>query len=296
LPLRVTRARLMAAIDSAVEHGARVQRDRDLGQADLFGVTAEDESVGGAAVPLPEAVPWTETELLTAEKEALGLFWTGHPIDAHAADLKEFGARTIADLVAPEEPPVDPELGDIGTALDPAYRRPARSGEEVSVGGIISATRLLKTRKGDPMAVCTLEDRHGGVEIVVFPETFKTARPLVENGAMVVVRGKLERDDETVRVLATEMVGMGTVRERLAREMAITVAVPPHGRETFEALADLFAHHRGDKPVTFQLLVKDQGRQLRVRAQVSAQIRVKPTSALVQEVEKICGAGAVALR
>ena len=115
----------------------------------------------------------------------------------------------------------------------------------------------------------------------MFPETFKTARPLVENGAMVVVRGKLERDDETVRVLATEMVGMGTVRERLAREMAITVAVPPHGRETFEALADLFAHHRGDKPVTFQLLVKDQGRQLRVRAQVSAQIRVKPTSALV---------------
>ena len=74
---------------------------------------------------------------------------------------------------------------------------------------------------------------------------------------------------------------MGTVRERLAREMAITVAVPPHGRETFEALADLFAHHRGDKPVTFQLLVKDQGRQLRVRAQVSAHIRVKPTSALV---------------
>ena len=175
-------------------------------------------------------------------------------------------------------------------------RPPARSGEEVSVGGIISATRLLKTRKGDPMAVCTLEDRHGGVEIVVFPETFKTARPLVENGAMVVVRGKLERDDETVRVLATEMVGMGTVRERLAREMAITVAMPPHGRETFEALADLFAHHRGDKPVTFQLLVKDQGRQLRVRAQVSAHIRVKPTSALVQEVEKICGVGAVALR
>ncbi|MBK5298835.1 MAG: DNA polymerase III subunit alpha [Vicinamibacteria bacterium] len=289
LPLRVARARLMAGIDSAVEHGARVQRDRDLGQADLFGVTAEDQSVGGAAVPLPEAVPWTETELLTAEKEALGLFWTGHPIDAHAADLKEFGARTIAELLA-DERPLEPDE-------DPAPGRPpARSGEEISVGGIISATRLLKTRKGYPMAVCTLEDRYGGIEIVVFPETFKTARPLVENGAMVVVRGKLERDDETVRVLATEMVGMGTVRERLAREMAITVAVPPHGRETFEALADLFTHHRGDKPVTFQLLVKDQGRRLRVRAQVSSTIRVKPTNALVQEVEKICGIGAVALR
>ena len=126
-------------------------------------------------MPLPEATPWTETELLTAEKEALGLFWTGHPIDAHAADLKEFGARTIADLLAADEPPA--ELDDD----QPPGRPPARSGEEISVGGIISATRLLKTRKGDPMAVCTLEDRHGGVEVVVFPETFKTARPLVEN-------------------------------------------------------------------------------------------------------------------
>ncbi len=289
-PLRLVRGRLMAAIDSAVEHGARVQRDRDLGQADLFGVTAEDEEVGARPVPLPDAVPWTETELLNAEKEALGLFWTGHPVDAHAADLKEFGARTIAELSG-----ADDGVADADEEAGPA--RPAlRGGEEVTVGGIVSAVRQLKTRKGDAMAVCTLEDRNGGVEVVVFPEAYKNARLLVETGAMVVVRGKLERDDETVRILCTEMLGMGTVRERLAREMAITVAVPPHGRETFEALADLFSHHRGDKPVTFQLLVKDQGRQLRVRAQVSAHIRVKPTSALVQEVEKICGAGAVALR
>jgi DNA polymerase-3 subunit alpha len=146
------------------------------------------------------------------------------------------------------------------------------------------------------MAVCTLEDRHGGVEVVVFPEAYKQARPLIENGTMVLVRGKLERDDERVQVLATEVLGMGTVRERLAREMAITVAVPPHGRETFEKLADLFAQHRGDKPVTFQLLVNGPDRPLRVRAQVSAHIRVRPSSVLVEEVERICGAGAVALR
>ena len=166
----------------------------------------------------------------------------------------------------------------------------------MTVGGIISTVRQLKTRKGDPMAVFTLEDRHGGVEVVVFPEPFKMARALIETGEMVVVRGKLERDDDTARVLASEVLGMGTVRERLAREMAITVAVPPHGRETFEALADLFSHHRGDKPVTFQLLLQGQQRPLRVRAQVSAHIRVRPSSALVTEVEKICGAGAVALR
>jgi DNA polymerase-3 subunit alpha len=238
---------------------------------------------------LPDVAAWTETELLNAEKEALGLFWTGHPVDAHAADLAELGARTIADLLAADEP----AAGDEG---ETPGRSPARHGDEITVGGIVTATRQLKTRKGDPMAVCTLEDRHGGVEVVVFPEAYKQARPLVENGTMVLVRGKLERDDERVQVLASEVLGMGTVRERLAREMAITVAVPPHGRETFEALANLFNQHRGDKPVTFQLLVKGHDRPLRVRAQVSPHIRVRPSSALVQEVERICGAGAVALR
>ena len=291
VPLRVLRPRLMAAIDPAVEHGARVQRDRDLGQADLFG-GGEGGTATQTVFVLPDAPAWTEAELLNAEKEALGLFWTGHPIDAHAADLREFGARTVADIQNAEDAPAD-------AAEEPAPPRPwtrGGGGEEVTVGGIISTVRQLKTRKGDPMAVFTLEDRHGGVEVVVFPEPFKMARALIETGEMVVVRGKLERDDDTARVLASEVLGMGTVRERLAREMAITVAVPPHGRETFEALADLFSHHRGDKPVTFQLLLQGQQRPLRVRAQVSAHIRVRPSSALVTEVEKICGAGAVALR
>jgi hypothetical protein len=86
------------------------------------------------------------------------------------------------------------------------------------------------------------------------------------------------------------------VRERLAHELAITVNVPPHGRETFEALAEVFARHKGDKPVTFQLVLKGQATPLRVRAQVSAHIRVRPSPVLVEQVERICGPGAVRLR
>ncbi|HEX7085362.1 MAG TPA: DNA polymerase III subunit alpha [Vicinamibacterales bacterium] len=283
LPLRVLRPRLLAAIDQAVEHGARVQRDRERGQADLFGGGEAESGAGPVIPPLPDAPAWTESELLSAEKEALGLYWTGHPIDAHADDLREFGARSIAELIGAD----DAETGD---AL------PGRNGAEVSVGGIIAAVRQLKTRKGDPMAVFTLEDRHGSLEVVAFPETYRMARALIETGTMVVVRGKVERDDEIVRVLASEVIGMGEVRERLARELAITVQVPPHGRDTFEALADLFARHRGDKPVTFQLLLSGADRPLRVRAQVAPHIRVRPSPALVSEVERICGAGTVALR
>ena len=295
VPTRVLRARLMASVDAAIEHGNRMQRDRDRGQADLFG-GGGDEAAGAPPsimVPLPDAAAWTEIEQLTAEKEALGLFWSGHPIDGHADDLRAFGAKTIADLVG------GGETGGADEAVDGSRGGAApavRAGEDVTVGGIVSATRQLKTRKGDRMAVFTLEDRHGGVEVICFPDAFGRCSALIENGTLVVARGKLERDDEEVRILASEILGIAAVRERLARELAITVAVPPHGRQTFEALAALFDQHRGDKPVTLQLELRGSGPPLRVRAQVSSQIRVRPTEAFLSEVQRICGEGSVALR
>ncbi len=291
---RLLRPRLIAALDAAVDHGARVQRDEEFGQGALFGGGGPESHEEPGAAALPDAPAWSDIELLNAEKEAIGLFWTGHPIDAHAADLREFGARTIADLQNDERRPASDELQAMSEVQMPAPRS-ARGGDDVTVGGIVSGCRPLKTRKGDPMAVFSLEDPHGSVEVVVFPEPFKLARTLIDDGALVLVKGKLERDDETLRILASDVSALGVVRERLAHELAITVNVPPHGRETFEALAEVFARHKGDKPVTFQLVLKGQP-ALRVRAQVSAHIRVRPSPVLVEQVERICGPGAVRLR
>jgi DNA polymerase-3 subunit alpha len=297
LPPRLLRPRLMAALDAAVDHGARVQRDQEFGQGALFGGSESGVHGDPAVAPLPDAHAWSDIELLNAEKEAVGLYWTGHPIDSHAADLREIGARTIADLQGVDRANTRDDDTAPLTAAGPDFgRATTRGGDDVTVGGIVSGTRPLKTRKGDPMAVFTLEDPHGGVEVVVFPETFKLARAMIEDGALVLVKGKLERDDETLRILASEVSALGVVRERLAHELAITVNVPPHGRETFEALAEVFARHKGDKPVTFQLVLKGQPTALRVRAQVSAHIRVRPSPVLVEQVERICGPGAVSLR
>jgi DNA polymerase-3 subunit alpha len=291
-PLRQVRAQLMAALDAAVEQGNRSQRDRDLGQADLFGGGGDhDEHASPTIGALPMATAWTEMEQLNAEKEALGLFWSGHPIDAHADDLKAFGARSIGEILsdAPSEAPPP--------AAAPAWGRNGRNQvDDTTVGGIVAAMRPLKTRKGDRMAVFTLEDRHGGIEVLVFPDAYARAAPLIENGTLVVVRGKLERDDEECKILASEVLGIGTVREKLARELAITIPAPLQGRTTFEALAELFERHRGDKPVTLQLEVRLNDRPVRVSAQVSAQIRVRPSPDFLAAVQRICGEGSVALR
>jgi DNA polymerase-3 subunit alpha len=290
LPARVLRPRLLAALDSAVEHGSRVQRDKDQGQADLFGGGDENGlTLASAVPPLPEAPSWSEIEQLNFEHEALGVFWSGHPIDSHAADLREIGARTIAEL-APAETAPDPLADGV------AHRPLPKSGDDVVVAGIISGVRPLKTRKGDRMAVFTLEDRQGGMEVVVYTEPFARFERLLENGRLVVVRGRLDKDDEESRLYASDIAPIESVRERLARELAITMAVPPHGRQTFEALAALFDQHRGDKPVTLQLEIRGGPHPLRVRAQVSPQIRVKPSPAFLAAVQKICGEGSVRLR
>jgi DNA polymerase-3 subunit alpha len=284
------RPRLLAVIDAACDHGARHQRDKDDGQAQLFGSFGDESPSTGShlnSVPLPEAPPWSDTEQLAFEKETLGLYWSGHPVDRYAEDLRAFGARSTSELA---DVPVNGSRAD---AWGPGGPKPIEP--DTSIGGIVAACRQLKTRKGDRMAVFTLEDAQGGVEVIVFPEAYQRSASLLESGTMVLVRGKLERDDESVRILASEIVGIDSVRERLAREVAIRVRMPTD-RHVLEALGEVFSRHRGDRRVSFELEVPSTPKPLRVRADVSAQIRVRPSSTLVAEVEQIVGTGSVSLR
>jgi DNA polymerase III subunit alpha len=259
------RARLFAAVDRAIENGGRHQRDREKGQSQLFG--GSDQEGPSAAVTLPDATPWTEIQQLAGEKEALGLYMSGHPLDRFTEELKTFGARRVADLTASEA--------------------------DIWVGGIVSGIRALKTRKGDRMAVFMLDDVGGGVEVVVFPETFSKFGSLVENDAMLLVRGKLERDDESARIVSTELMPITALKEKTTREVVIRLGQPLQARTTFEALAELFARHRGDRRVSLELDVSGPP-PMRVRADVAQ--RVRPSDKLVAEVEQICGTGTVELR
>ena len=143
------------------------------------------------------------------------------------------------------------------------------------------------------MCVFTLDDAAGSVEVVVFPEPFKQHGHLAEEGRMVVVKGRCERDEETARVLASEILPIDTVRERLASFVAITLSAPSPEADTFTRLWDVLMRHKGDRRVAIELV--DPERHLRVTIDVNAQIRVRPSERLISDVEKICGAGSVSL-
>ena len=146
------------------------------------------------------------------------------------------------------------------------------------------------------MAVFMLDDVAGGLEVVVFPETF---------GKHGIARSKptpccwsaasCEKDEESARLVATELLPMSALTERTTREVAIHLDGPDRTAATiFEALAELLSRHRGDRRVYLELDVPGPPPPLRVRADVAQ--RVRPSERLVSEVEQLCGSGSVELR
>ena len=109
------------------------------------------------------------------------------------------------------------------------------------------------------------------------------------------VQHRLERDEESVRILASEIAPLESLRERLAREVAIHLTKPAD-RMTLRTLGEIFSRHRGDRRVSFEVETGEGPNRLRVRVDVGSQIRVRPSPALISEVEEVVGAGAVELR
>ena len=259
------RAQLLAVVDRAREHGGRVQRDRERGQAQLFDAIEVPRGAAGGA-DLPDVAPWTSAEQLACEKEALGLYLSGHPIDDYRDQLEAAGARTVDG--------------------------PAGNDSTVFMGGIIGGYRPRKTRQGAPMAVFMLEDRTGSIEVVVFPKTWERCGEVLAADRLVVVSGRLDRDEEVPRLMAEDVRPIESLRGSVGRTLSIRLSASRHGRGTLQALADLFRMHRGPSWIRLHLDLPEHRPPLRVEARLT-EARIRPSEQLALAAEEICGKGTV---
>jgi DNA polymerase-3 subunit alpha len=260
------RPRLLAGIDRILDHGSRHQRDRDQGQTQLFGGDEEPGSRDDLSA-LPVVPPWTETEALTCEKEALGLYMSGHPLQRYAEALTVVGARRLQDMTQSES--------------------------DCAIAGVVTGLRPLKTKRGDRMAVFSLEDEVAKVEAIVFPEAFAKYGSLVVDDAMLLVRGKYERDEESSRLVVSELTPLDVIRERAVQNVEITLGGQGLARGAMRELADVLERHPGDRRVSLVVEVNG-GVGLRVRAATAR--RIRPSETFVREVEAVCGSGSVLLK
>jgi DNA polymerase-3 subunit alpha len=178
LPGNHHRAQLLAALDAALERGAAEQRDRRSGQTSLFGLLVEPLAVkapdAGAArlgETYPELEPWNAKQLLAFEKEALGFYISGHPLDRYRGDLARYATAATSEF--------------------PAGRKP--QGDH-AVGGVVSQYREMITKKGDKMARFQLEDSEGSLEVIAFPKTFEKVRHVLVSDEPILCSGQVKNE------------------------------------------------------------------------------------------------------
>jgi DNA polymerase-3 subunit alpha len=234
--IEANRARIWAGLDVALESGAASQRDREIGQVSLFGDAAD----GGPALPeLPEAASWTEQERLGYEKEVLGFYVTGHPLESFAPVLARFSDTTAAAAAE-------------------------KVGREVRVGGLITALRETRTRKGQTMAFGTLEDLEGSFDLVIFADPYARLREALKKAldadsrdgrAMpLLVSGTLESVDPP-KVLVRDAFELQDAESNLATRVRIRVTASEATRDRMLALRRLLEAHAGDCGVLLHLLI-----------------------------------------
>jgi DNA polymerase-3 subunit alpha len=263
------RSALYAAIERAMDVGQKQQRDREQGQVSLLGMlVGPDPTVVAGSERVRDLPPWGEAERLAGEKESLGFFITGHPLERYQEELRQWASATTGQLA---------QLGD----------------REVTVGGIVSALRLIKTKKGDRMASFTLEDLEGGAEVLVFPETYKKVAGRLADDQVVLVKGKAEAAEEgPSRILATEVLPLDQAKMAEARYVTIRVPLTGWDRGVGEKLRDILGSHKGDCPVTLDLV---RPGSYAVAVAPSTYFRVRPDAVLRDEVEALLGPGSLIL-
>jgi DNA polymerase-3 subunit alpha len=263
------RSALFAAIERATEAGQKRQRDREAGQSSLFGMLGGGGEKQAAPERIPDALPWSEAERLLFEKESLGFFISGHPLERFREEIAQWASATTGTL-----------------AQTPA-------GSEATVGGIVTALRLIKTKKGDRMASFLLEDLEGSVETLVFPEAYKKAAGRLADDQVVLVKGRAEvLDDGRAKLLASEVLPLEQAKLAEARYVTVRVSVGAWDREKGERLRDILAAHRGDCPVTLEMVRPGSWEAV---ITPSAYYRVRPGAVLREEIEALLGPGSLVL-
>ncbi|HEY4182489.1 MAG TPA: DNA polymerase III subunit alpha [Kofleriaceae bacterium] len=170
------RAKLLAALDTALERGAAEQRDRRTGQTSLFGLFTAAEPPKAAGAPAAgetytDVEEWNIKQLLAFEKEALGFYVSGHPLDRYRGDLQRYATATTSSFTA-------------GT----------RGVGDNAVGGIVSQYREMITKKGDKMARFMLEDAEGTLEVIAFPKTFEKVRHVLVSDEPILCTGAVKNE------------------------------------------------------------------------------------------------------
>lgn len=263
--LGANRSQLLAALPEALGDAQSIRNERASGQLNLFGGEETPETI--VYPDLPDMDP---KEKIEWERELLGFYVSGHPLDSYKEQLK---------------------------ACTPLYHLTAEGnqydGRMVTIGGTISRIKGTMTKKGQPMGYVTIEDYDGEVETVVFPSVWETVRPILAEDAAVAIRGRVQANERDVRVLAEEIIPLDKLRASApspAGVLHLYIDAAHDSNEVSQRLAGLFQKHHGKTPVIMHMMRTGQ------EIHAAPKFYVNYSSEAERDFRMLLGERAVALR
>jgi len=255
------RAQLLAALDTILEVASATQREREVGQTSLFDFAGQEQPLGLTTVALPDVPSWSLRETLQNEKEQVGFYISGHPLDEFEMDYHSFATSSIR-----------------------RFREQPDGGEVRLLGEIHKISRKFD-RNGNLMAFFELEDFTGAVECIAFSRTHSAYGALIEEDAIVFVRGiPNSRSGEAVKCQVSEIVGAEDYRRTHARFLELTLREAQCRREQIEALCATLRKANGPMGVRLVVPLDAQGHRLVLQA--DDQLRVSPTPQLIGQLRE----------
>jgi DNA polymerase-3 subunit alpha len=257
----------MAALEVALDHGQRVQREKCDPQMGLFGGIECPAPVNAPA--MPDVEEWDDRQKLAFEKESLGFYLSGHPLTRYEELLSKF---TTTDAISIKE---------------------AAAGAVVRIGGLVRGSKTIKTKKGDLMGFVTIEDRHGAVEVTVFSRLFAVASDLLVEGNALLIQGQVQKDEQSVKLVADTLIPLTKAEETWTASVHVNLELSRADRQQLLQLRDVLQRYPGSCKAYLHLRSPGQTEAV---IELPEGIHLKAGAALRREVSEVLGDNALETR
>ncbi len=260
--MKVKRSQLMAILDQVMELAQQAQKAAQGRQMSLFSINSAMDEKSGNGITLPNIPEWPESQRLMEEKEVLGFYLTGHPLTKYNKRIRKYTTHDSQNLIN------------------------AHDGEMVTLAGMLNITKEITTKKGERMAFANLEDLYGIIEIVLFPELYKSIISLAEEEKPVIVQGHVDIKEDVAKVSVTDMVSVEDADKRFAKNIHLKMFIPDTTEDKLRKLHHLCYQNRGNCHLFLHL---KSVRGDKVVLKPSSRIKINPDDSFLDEVEKLLG-------
>lgn len=269
--IHTNRSELMESLDNALQYGAQKHHEREMNQISLF-AGEKGRMAGAQEPPLTKASPWTNSQRLKKERELIGFYLSGHPLDKFKDDIRLFCSHTLSQ----EE-------------LDELDER-----SNVMVAGIITDVKRVTDRKNRPFAFFTIEDEKGSSEVIAFSNTYDQYMNLLEPDNIIVVDGVTDSRSGVVKIIANNIDRIENIRDKNQGRLALRLKLQTDEltHEQLREMAGLFERHKGQARIRLDVNTPRQKDPLNMKVR---KFVVDPSDELLFKLRTLLGQDCVKL-